>query len=238
VHQGAATVMPPELASDVGVVVVAARWHGIADASSWLWRLRGSGNRTPAILVARDHLRSSDRARALVAGFDDVADESASADELIVRVTAAMQRGRSIASPVAAPKGAHDDAPTGDASDAVLYEGPFRDEVDAAASRDRPFSVLFMNPGREELDALVPLAARRVRAARGDRVAVVGKRVAILLPDTRRAEATVVMRRLGDEWVRAGREPLRVALRALPADREQLRIDLRPAATRTSRVTT
>ena len=237
VHDGATAIMPSELARDVGIVVVTARWHGIADASTWLWRLRGSGNRTPAILLARDHLRSTDRARALLAGFDDVVDERAVADELIVRVTAAMHRGRSVAAAVAAPIATRAESPI-DASDAVLYEAPFRDEVEEAARRDRPFSVLFMNPGREELDALVPLAARKVRGTQGDRVAVVGKRVAVLLPDTRRVEATVVMRRLGDEWVRAGREPLRVALRALPADREQLRIDLRPAATRAGRVTT
>jgi KaiC/GvpD/RAD55 family RecA-like ATPase/DNA-binding NarL/FixJ family response regulator len=238
IQEGATTILPSALTRDVGIVVVVARWHGIADASTWLWRLRGSGNRTPAILVARDHFRSSDRARALLAGYDDVVDESASADELIVRITAAMRRGRSVSTPLANAVEARDDSSRGDASDAVLYEVPFRDEVEAAARRDRPFSVLFMNPGKEELGALVPLAARTVRGAQGDRVAVVGKRVAILLPDTRRPEATAVMRRLGDEWVRTGREPLRVALRALPADREQLRIDLRPASTRAGRVTT
>lgn len=234
VHDGPLTVMPESMGRDVGAVVIAARWDTIHDAAMLLWELRASGNRTPAILITRGDVRSSDRARAMLAGFDDVLGHGAGTTELTARVTAAIRRGRSAPLAFAIPDAAHTVTMRATASAPVLDEMQFRSAVVGAAheSGDRLFGVLLLHPAEHELDALDALAAlvaRTVRAANGDRVGVIGKRVAVYLPGTRRLEASHVVRRIGDEWLNDGHEPLRVVQRTHPADRDLLRADLRPS---------
>jgi len=231
VHDGPLTIVPEAMGRELGAVVVAARWDTIHDAAMLLWELRASGNRTPALLITRGEVRSSDRARAMLAGFDDVLGHGAGTSELTARVTAAIRRGRSTPLAVALPDAARTVAVRAALSAPVLDEMQFRTAVVGAAheSGDRLFGVLLLQPTAHELDALAAFVARGIRAASGDRVGVVGSRVAVYLPGTRRLEASHVARRLGDAWVRDGHAALRVVQRAHPADRDLLRADLRPS---------
>jgi KaiC/GvpD/RAD55 family RecA-like ATPase/CheY-like chemotaxis protein len=236
-----ATLTMETLAPDVGAVVVPARWDAIADAVTFLRQLRQFGNRTPVILVTRGDVRSSDRARAVEAGFDEVLADAADPAEFVARVAAALRRGRSLAIPAATPLDARraetrepraeSREPTADSREpraAVLDETSFRLAVETAASDERGlFSVLFVSPDEGELDSLSALVARTIRAGGGDLAGVVGDRVGVYLPGTRQAEARSFAKRLCDEWRRTGRRELRVRQLAYPTDREKLRADLR-----------
>ncbi len=226
-HPGAAVTVPETLAPDMGAVVVVARWEAIGDARILLTQLRQRGNRTPVVLVTRGDLRSTDRARALLAGFDDVVADVVGPAEFSARIMAVVRRGRSTVVPLATSD--HSSVNLSSASAVPVVDGmTFRVAVEAAANGgDSVFSVLLMSPDEGELDALAVLVARTIRAEGGDLVGVLGERVAVYLPGTRRADATSFLRRMSGEWRRAGHRELRVIQRAFPADREKLRADLR-----------
>jgi KaiC/GvpD/RAD55 family RecA-like ATPase len=228
--QGTATITVPEaLSPDVGAVVVAARWDGFNDAAMFLRHLRHFGNRTPVVLVTRGDVRSSDRARTLGAGFDEVIGDAVGPAELIARVTAVIRRGRSTTVPVVAREDASLITPASDGSVAVLDEIGFRVAVEAAANRNsgQVFSVLLLSPDEGELEALAALVVGTMRQRSGDLAGVVGERVAVYLPGTRRIDATPFLRRVCNEWRKAGRRELRVAQLAYPAEHERLRAALR-----------
>jgi hypothetical protein len=235
--QGSPSSVVPELFPfDVGAILVVARWDTLADAGFFLRHLRHFGIRTPVILVTRGDVRSSDRARALLAGFDDVVTDTIGPEEFIARVTAVVRRGRSATVPMATHDGAVDGArPDGQVAHggaAVLDEARFRDTVEIAANGNSSdvFSVLLLGPDAGELEALASVVARTMRGASGDVAGVVGDRVAIYMPGTRRADVTPLLRRVTDAWRRSGRSEFRVVQLAYPADRERLRADLRMSA--------
>jgi KaiC/GvpD/RAD55 family RecA-like ATPase/CheY-like chemotaxis protein len=221
---------PPEMVPpDLGAVVVAARWDAIAEAATFLRQLRHFGNRTPVILVTRGDVRSRDRARALSAGFDEVVADTVGPQEFLARATAVVRRGRSTIVPTAGRQDATSREASPNDPAAVLDEMRFRAAVKtaAAANDGEVFAVLLMNPEVGELDELATLVARTVRRGAGDVVGVVGDRVAVYLPGTRRTDARPFVRRVSDAWRRSGRRELRVVQLAYPADRERLRADLR-----------
>ena len=239
-HEPASAAMPETLAPDVGAVLVASRWDGIADVRAFLMQLRQRGNRTPVILMTRGDARSSDRAAAVAVGFDEVLADSIAPTELIARVAATVGRGRSTAVPLAT---------VGETTSVTLTPGDagkgfdeirFRVAVQAALDEStRPvFSVLFLGPDEGELEILRATVARTVRAESGDLVAIVGDRVAVYLPDTRRVDAVASLRRVSSEWRRAGRGELRAAQLTCPADRERLRAELRLPTAQPARVST
>jgi KaiC/GvpD/RAD55 family RecA-like ATPase/CheY-like chemotaxis protein len=233
-HANRAITAPEGLPPDVGAVVVAARWDAFNDAAMFLRQLRRFGNRTPVVLVTRGDVRSSDRARAYLNGFDEVVADAVGPAELIARLTAVLRRGRSTAVPTAVPEDVAWATLSGDGSAALLDEAQFRVAVETAAGRDdgQPFSVVLLDPGEADLGALAALVARIMRAASGDLAGVVGERVAVYLPGTRRMDATPFVRRVCSEWRRARRPELRVAQLAYPDDHQRLRADLRiPALT-------
>ena len=229
VHASAALEVPEVLPPDVGAVLLAARWDAIDEATAFLRRLRRLGNRTPVVLVTRGDVRSADRARALLAGFDEVILDSFGPEEFLARVAAVVRRGRSATVPL---EMADVEVPFPTAFDgaaaAVVDEDGFRATL--AAARDggeaAVFSVLFLSPADGELGALVNLVARIMRAASGDVAAVIGDRVAVYLPGTRRTDVAPFLRRVSDAWRRSGAGELRVAQFAFPEDRDRLRADL------------
>jgi hypothetical protein len=115
---------------------------------------------------------------------------------------------------------------------AVLDEGRFRNTIEIAADGNNGdvFSVLLLNPEAGELDALASVVARTMRGGSGDVAGVVGDRVAVYMPGTRRADVTPLLRRVTEAWRRTGRSELRVVQFAYPADSERLRADLRLSA--------
>jgi KaiC/GvpD/RAD55 family RecA-like ATPase/DNA-binding response OmpR family regulator len=228
-HGSVTAAVPEVLPPDVGALLVAARWDALADAEMFVRQLRHLGNRTPVVLVTRGDVRSSDRARALLTGFDEVVADVVGPDEFIARVTAVVRRGRSTMVPVAAQEDAGAAGLSADVSVAILDEIPFRVAVETGASvnRGQVFSVLLLNPEEGELEALASLVARTMRGGSGDVVGVVGDRVAVYLPGTRQADATTFVRRLSEAWRRGGRHELRVVQLAYPADWERLRAALR-----------
>lgn len=240
-HAEPTVAMPETLAPDVGAVIVAARWDMINEARAFLRQLRQSGNRTPIVLVTRGDVRSSDRARAVLAGFDDVLADATAPAELIARVTAVVRRGRSTAVPLTtAAADSTSVTLSSNGATAVLDEMRFRVAVESAAdpSAGQVFSLLFLSPDEGELDALAALVGRTIRAEGGDLVGVVGARVAVYLPGTRQADATSYLRRVSNEWRRTGRRELRVTQLAYPADRERVRADLRLSAALPHRLST
>jgi KaiC/GvpD/RAD55 family RecA-like ATPase/CheY-like chemotaxis protein len=228
-HGSVTAPVPDALSPDLGAVIVAARWDAIADAAMFLRQLRHVGNRTPVILVTRGDVRSSDRARALLTGFDEVVADAAGPEEFIARVAAVVRRGRSAAVPVVAPEEASSPGQSSDGPAVVLDEIRFRVAVETAAhgNRSQVFSVLLLNPEEGELDALATLVARTMRGGSGDFVGVVGDRVAVYLGGTRRMDTTPFVRRVTEAWRRTGRRDLRITQLAYPADRDRLRAALR-----------
>jgi KaiC/GvpD/RAD55 family RecA-like ATPase len=230
---GRPTSSIPELFPfDVGALLVVARWDTLVDAGLFLQQLRHLGNRTPVILVTRGDVRSGDRARALLAGFDDVVTDATGPEEFIARVFAVVRRGRSAAVPVVSQDGARADGRVEDGGSAVLDEGRFRDTIEMAldGNSGEVFSVLLLNPEAGELEALASVVARTMRGGSGDVASVVGDRVAVYMPGTRRADVTPLLRRVTEAWRRTGRSELRVVELAYPADSERLRADLRLSA--------
>jgi archaellum biogenesis ATPase FlaH len=239
-QEGSAGVMPETLAPDVGAVLVASRWDGISDVRAFLIQLRQGGNRTPVILLTRGDVRSSDRADAVLAGFDEVLADSIAPPELVARVGATVRRGRSTALPLA--RVAEKTSVTLSPDHAVegVDEIRFRVAVEAALgeSAHQVFSVLFLSPDEGELQVLLAAVARTIRAESGDLVAIVGERVAVYLPATRRVDAVAFLRRVSGEWRRAGHRELRTTQLTCPADRERCRAELRLPAAQPARVST
>jgi CheY-like chemotaxis protein len=235
-HGSLSSSVPEVFPVDTGAVLVVARWDALAEARLFLQHLRHFGNRTPVILVTRGDVRSSDRARALLAGFDDVATDTVGPEEFMARVMAVIRRGRSVTVPIAWPDSVSDVAKSNGQGETdgvpVLDEGRFRDTVEIAANGNRGevFSVLLLGPEAGELEALASVVARTMRGGSGDVAAVVGDRVAVYMPGTRRADVTPLLRRLTDAWRRTGRREIRVVQFACPADCERLRADLRLSA--------
>ncbi|MDQ3951317.1 MAG: hypothetical protein M3282_13370 [Gemmatimonadota bacterium] len=228
-HGSVTAAVPEVLPPDVGALLVAARWDALADAAMFLRQLRHFGNRTPVVLVTRGDVRSSDRARAILTGFDEVVPDAVGPDEFTARVAAVVRRGRSTIVPVVPQEDVRVAEPSADSPAEGLAEIRFRVAVETAANgnRDQVFSVLLLNPDEGELEALASLVARTMRGGSGDVVGVVGDRVAVYLPGTRRMDATPFLRRVSEAWRRTGRRELRVAQLAYPADRERLRAALR-----------
>jgi KaiC/GvpD/RAD55 family RecA-like ATPase len=235
-YGGLSSSVPEVFPVDAGAVLVVARWDVLAEARLFLQHLRHFGNRTPVILVTRGDVRSSDRARALLAGFDDVATDTVGPEEFIARVTAVIRRGRSVTVPIVWPDAAADDARSdrrGETDGApVVDEGRFRNAVEIAANGNsgEVFSVLLLDPEAGELEALASVVGRTMRGGSGDVAAIVGDRVAVYMPGTRRADVTPLLRRVTDAWRRTGRREIRVVQFAYPADCERLRADLRLSA--------
>jgi hypothetical protein len=183
--------------------------------------------------VTRGDVRSADRARALLAGFDEVIPDVFGAEEFFARVAAVIRRGRSATVPVAMDAArASFPADSDAAGPAVVDEDGFRATL--AAARDGTgaavFAVLFLSPEDGQLGALINLVARTMRAASGDVASMVGDAVAVFLPGTRRTDIAPFLRRLTDAWRRTGSSELRVTQFAFPADDDRLRADLRAAA--------
>ncbi len=213
--------------ADAGAVLVVARWDMLADAGLFLQRVRHVGDRTPVIVVTRGEVRSSDRAGALVAGFDDVVADATGASEFIARVSSIIRRGRSTTVPVATHYGANSAGHTTHAA-SVLDAERFRDTIEQALDRNGGvFSVVSFNPEPGELDALARVVTRVVRVTTGDVIGLVGDRLAVYLPETRKADVMPVVRRVADAWRRAGHRELRVVQLAYPADGERLRAESR-----------
>lgn len=210
---------------DAGAVLVVARWDTLADARMLLQRIRHVGNHTPVVVVTRGDIRSRDRARALLAGFDDVVTDVIGPTEFTARVSAVVRRGRSATVPVAMQDAAIAEAPVTDASTAIDAQR-FRAAVGHALDRDGTvFSVVLFNPEPEELEALASLVGRMMRIATGDVAGFVGDRLAVYMPDTRRADISPFVRRVTDAWRRAGRGEMRVVQLAYPPDEERLRAE-------------
>jgi KaiC/GvpD/RAD55 family RecA-like ATPase len=231
-HGRLSSSVPEVFPVDVGAILAVARWDTLTDAGLFLQQLRHFGNRTPVILVTRGDVRSSDRARALLAGFDDVVTDTIGPEEFVARVTAVVRRGRSATVPVLTQDGARSDGQVENGGAAMLDEGRFRNTIENAAdgNHGEVFSVLLLNPGAGELDALASVVARTMRGGSGDVAGVVGDRVAVYMPGTRRADVTPLLRRVTEAWRRTGRGELRVVQFAYPADSERLRADLRLSA--------
>ena len=228
--EGRPTASVPELLPvDVGAILVVVRWDTLPEAGLFLQHLRHLGSRTPVILVTRGDMRSSDRARALMGGFDDVVTDTTGPDEFIARVSTAIRRGRSTTVPLAVQNGAPPDAPVDGDAPAVLDEGRFRDAIETAVDGNSGavFSVLLLNPEAGDLEALTSVVSRTMRGGSGDIASVVGNRVAVYMPGTRRADVMPLLRRVMEAWRRSGRSELRVVQLAYPADVERLRADLR-----------
>ncbi|MFN2564518.1 MAG: ATPase domain-containing protein [Gemmatimonadaceae bacterium] len=226
------SLVPGVFPSDVGAVLVVVPWDMLGDAELLLQQLRHLGNRTPVILVTRGDVRSSDRARALLTGFDDVITDTIGPQEFIARVSAVTRRGRSAVVPVLTHNGAASDRQLEDDGSAVLDEGGFRQTIETAldGNRGEVFSVLLLDPEGGELETLVSVVARTMRGASGDVASIVGGRVAVYMPGTRQADVAPLLRRVSEAWRRAGRSELRVVQLAYPADGERLRAGLRLSA--------
>jgi KaiC/GvpD/RAD55 family RecA-like ATPase/CheY-like chemotaxis protein len=229
------SVVPGALPFDVGAVLVVARWDTLADAGLFLQHLRHFGIRTPVILVTRGDMRSADRARALLSGFDDVVTDTVGPEEFTARVTAVVRRGRSATVPAVVPDGAQKGARSDghvDNGAVVVDEGRFRRTIEIAANGNSGdvFSVLLLDPEAGELEALASVVARTMRSASGDVAGVVGDRVAVYMPGTRRADVTPLLRRVTEAWRRGGHGEFRVVQLVYPADSERLRADLRLSA--------
>jgi KaiC/GvpD/RAD55 family RecA-like ATPase len=224
--------VPSVFPFDMGAALVVARWDELADAGLFLQQLRHLGNRTPVILVTRGDVRSSDRARALLAGFDDVFTDAIGPEEFIARVSAVVRRGRSTTMPVVTPDGPTPSGRVRDTGSPVLDERGFRNTIEFAlgGNSGEVFSVLLLGPEAGELDALATVVFRTMRGGSGDVVSVVGDRVAVYMPGTRGADVISLLRRVTEAWRRAGRSRLRVVQFAYPADGERLRADLRLSA--------
>jgi len=228
-HGGAMMTAPSALAPDVAAVLVAARWDVMDEAVLVLRELRRVGSRAPIALLTRGDVRSADRAHAYRVGFDDVLSDTVGPAELAARMTTLALRGRSVSRPLTSPDGPSE-ASTSDDASGFLPEGHrLRLAVEAAVKRGDPglFSVVLLDPGEPDVDALAGLVRRTIRAGSGDLAAVVGERVAVFLPGTRRVDATALVRRLSGDWRRAKRGELRVVQLAYPDDLERLRADLR-----------
>jgi hypothetical protein len=225
-------LIPEALPFDAGGVLVAARWDTLPDAELFLQQLRHLGVRTPVILVTRGDMRSSDRARALFAGFDDVVTDTTGPDEFVARVSAVARRGRSATVPVAFLDAV---GPAGDLAErrsGVLDEESFRETIQFASNgnSDRVFSVLLLSSADGELEALANVVSRTMRGSSGDVVGVVGDGVAVYMPGTRWADATPLVRRVTDAWQRTGRRELGVAQLVWPVDVAELRRTFRLTA--------
>jgi len=228
--QGSPTSSIPEVfPPDVGAVLVVARWDTLAEAGLFLRQLRHLGNRTPVILITRGDVRSSDRARTLLAGFDDVVADATGPEEFAARVSAVVRRGRSTTVPVVTYDVTGADGRIREDGSPVLDAGQFRDTVRVALDGNggEVFSVLLLSAEPGELEALANVVARTMRGGSGDVASIVGDWVAVYLPGTRRADITPLVRRVSDAWRRTARSELRVVQLACPADGERLRADLR-----------
>jgi hypothetical protein len=196
-----------------------------AEVSMFLQRIRHVGNRTPVIVVTRGEMRSSDRARLLLAGFDDVVTDAIGPAEFVARISAVVRRGRSTTVPVAMQDG-EPSAAHGTDMATVLDADEFRDIIEHALDRnDAVFSVVSFNPEPSELEALASLVTRTMRIGSGDVAALVGDRVTVYMPGTRRADVKPLVRRVTEAWRRAGHRELRVVQLAYPADGKRLRTE-------------
>src|SRR5688500_4103996 len=220
----------PELAgrSPVGAILIEVRRESIEQALSLVRELRRNGSRAPVALITHFRLRSHDRTRALRAGADDFLG-SLHPEELLLRVEALIQRGRSTA--ITMPERPRA-GPVGDGG--VLDEPAFREAVNAQIASDGLsfFTVLRLTPlgqrgqptadDRARIERLAKVAHDRTRADGGDLVARCSDAVTVYLHSARRKDIGPFVERVKEAWRSAGEGELEVVTAAYPANESEL----------------
>lgn len=213
----------------VGAILVEARRDSIDHALGLVREMRRNGLRSPIALITPSRLRANDRTRALRAGADDFL-VSLHPEELLLRIEALIQRGRSSAVPL--PDRVIDLRANGTG---VFDESAFRNVVQSQIASDGLsfFTVLRLTPapgpdgapaaGQEaRLDQLARAAHASMRADGGDLVGIVGGAVTVYLHSARRKDVDPYVHRVREAWRAAGEGEINVTTAAYPADEEEL----------------
>lgn len=213
----------------VGALLVEARRESIDHALTLVREMRRSGVRSPIALITPSRLRSNDRTRALRAGADDFL-VSLHPEELLLRIEALIQRGRSTAVPM--PDRIADLRSNGGG---VFDEHAFRNAVQAQIAADGLafFTVLRLTPAAggsgaaaadqaARLERLAKAAHDSMRVDGGDLVGIVAGAVTVYLHSARRKDVDPFVHRVRESWRALGEGEIEVAMAAYPANEEEL----------------
>jgi CheY-like chemotaxis protein len=227
-------------ATGIDGIVVAVSHDSVAATISLITRLNEQPEVVPIILAARFNLRSTDRARALRAGADEVLATDMSPPEFLQRLAAAVSRPH--ASRVT-PQ--YYDTSILQPESGGVFKPLTRDDFAAAlashVSQDNPtqYTVVTIAPsvgagdGTSRFDSLgqlLDLVMRSNRVRSGDLTAVIDNRVAVYLHGARQDDAAEFVNRVRARWTARGRGSLIVESFPYPSGEPKLRtmIELAP----------
>jgi KaiC/GvpD/RAD55 family RecA-like ATPase/DNA-binding response OmpR family regulator len=216
-------VVAQMMQSPTGAILLDVRRDSLDEALELVRELRRAGSKAAIALVTQFVLRASDRARALRAGADDffVALHS---EELLLRLEALVQRGRSGA--IVMPEPTVSVAESRDGT-GILDEEEFRTAVQSRLGANEPsfFTIVRLElagDDRETLPDLARVARAQVRTESGDIVGIVGTAVLVYLHSARRKDIDPFVHRVRETWTATGGGPLTAGRAAYPAEEAEL----------------
>lgn len=186
--------------------------------------LRRAGSGAPIVLITASSLRSSDGARALRAGVDEFVPATMQPDEMLLRIEAAVRRGRTAAVPTAPEEPPVMQTTEGRVRGALAAD-EFRAAVRSRLETDPLpfFTILTLRP-RDGSDTalLAELVVGAIRIEGGDIAGVVDEHVTVLLHSARRKDVDPFVERLRGSWRDLGGSDLTVTTAAWPADESKV----------------
>jgi KaiC/GvpD/RAD55 family RecA-like ATPase/DNA-binding NarL/FixJ family response regulator len=224
VRAGVAAAFSDLLRTGVGAVLLNVQRDTLRDGLQLVRELRRSDVRTPIVVVTPYLLRSNDRTRALRAGADDFVSLRIPEVELVERLAAVAQRGRSALATQNDPQAILAQPRRADGTPEVLTQSGFVALATAylASARAPFFSLIQLTPPNGDLAAVGDLALRTCRIDEGDLVGIHSGGIAVLADGARPKDLEGLAGRLREAWASLGKGELGLEIIGFPAQEERV----------------